>query len=97
LPAIVGWNWHQRQQRPDRSDEVWARVGAIDDLYSMTDTVQTLAMLHEYNVNLIIVGDLERAYYSPVGLGKFRTLADAGQLKILYDRDNTVIYQMVNN
>jgi uncharacterized membrane protein len=94
LPAIVGWNWHQRQQRPDQADEVLNRVLIIDSIYNTQNADEALAMLREYNVSLIYVGDLERAYYNKTGLSKFRTLADEGVLSVIYDHEGTVIYQV---
>ena len=94
LPAIVGWNWHQRQQRSAQSDEVWARVNDVDTLYNTVDLNLTRELLSKYDVRLIIVGELERAYYDPAGLAKFEDMANSGALKILYNHYNTLIYQV---
>ena len=95
LPTVLGWNWHQRQQRPDQSPEVWERAAAIVEMYNTPDVARTLELLDRYGVELIVVGDLERAYYDPLGLEKFRQMAEQGSLSVLYDRENTVIYRVV--
>ena len=38
LPGVVGWNWHQRQQRTLLPDNwVWDRVNAIAEFYETSD------------------------------------------------------------
>jgi uncharacterized membrane protein len=96
LPAIIGWNWHQRQQHTRQTDEVWTRVDDVEALYNTTNLDYALSQLELYDVKLIIVGDLERAYYTQDGLHKFETMAAQGYLKAIYKRDNTVIYEVVS-
>ncbi len=72
LPGVVGWNWHERQQR-GVVDPTWVeqRVAEIAQFYTTTDPQQALAFLRKYGVRYIIVGQLERAYYPGPGLQKF--------------------------
>ena len=84
----------EKALRLRQSDEVWNRVGTIDSIYNTLDMEAAMTMIHRYNVKLIIVGDLERAYYNQTGLLKFRTLADEGRLTVLYDHEGTTIYQV---
>jgi uncharacterized membrane protein len=94
LPAVVGWNWHQRQQRPWQSEEVFARVTDVETLYNTTDIAYSTDLLRRYNVQYIIVGDLERVRYNAAGLGKFNAMVAQGLLEVVYDRDGTVIYHV---
>ena len=73
LPGVVGWNWHQRQQRGSVVPSEWVqnRVDEIGRFYNSTDRTETLSFLSRYNVKYIIVGELEQAYYSAEGLAKF--------------------------
>ncbi len=95
LPSVIGWNWHQRQQRPEYSDQVWQRVNAVQQIYSVPDPDYALSLLEQYGVDLIIVGGLERAYYDASGLIKFNRMVERGDLALVYDRDDTQIYQVV--
>ncbi len=72
LPGVVGWNWHQRQQRA-LAPSTWVtdRVDAVGNFYRTLDREQVEAFLDEYDVQYIIVGQLERAYYGADGLLKF--------------------------
>jgi YYY domain-containing protein len=94
LPSVVGWNWHQRQQRPWQSEEVTARVDNVAVIYNTTDTTLAMNLLDAYDVTYIMVGELERAYYSPEGLGKFANMVEMGYLSVVYDLDGTTIYRV---
>jgi uncharacterized membrane protein len=64
LPSVLGWNWHQRQQRVLEGDmEVWERAWDIEDFYLTRSIEEAQAFLEEYQVSYIVVGRLERMYY----------------------------------
>ncbi len=95
LPAIVGWDWHQRQQRAVvPGSMVSSRIQDVNMLYNTTDIQEALDILRQYNVSYIYVGELERAYYTPEGIAKFQQMADAGLLQIVYQDDAVTIYKM---
>ena len=75
LPDVVGWEWHQEQQRLMFTDTVRARGVEEDNFYATSDMQTTLNFLNKYNVRYIIVGQLERAKYMP---GGFSNLVPAG-------------------
>jgi uncharacterized membrane protein len=71
LPGVVGWNWHQRQQRGLVPPEwVTDRVDAIGEFYNTRSEDQAVSFLREYQVRYIVVGQLERIFY-PNGVAKF--------------------------
>jgi YYY domain-containing protein len=65
LPDVVGWEWHQVQQRLLDSATVIARGKEVDGFYGTTDLATARDFLSKYNVRYIIVGQLERAKYAP--------------------------------
>jgi len=71
LPGVVGWNYHQRQQRGNMSDQVWERVNAITSFYNDSSLENAVDFLKRYNVRYIIVGQMERGMYAPEGIEKF--------------------------
>ena len=74
LPGVVGWNWHQRQQRAVvNSDWVQQRVDQVVQFYSSWTRNQVKEFLQRYAVQYIIVGQLERAAYSAEGIAKFQS------------------------
>lgn len=71
LPSVVGWNWHQRQQRAALPSEwVTDRVNKITNFYNTMDIDKALNFIEKYDVKYIIVGQLENALY-PNGIDKF--------------------------
>ena len=94
LPGVVGWNWHQRQQRVLMSDQVQARVDAVGNFYNSVDIDFTRDFLKTYDVRYIIVGQLERAEYTPDGIAKFQQY-DGQYWKAIYTDGNTAIYEVM--
>ncbi len=94
LPGVVGWNWHQRQQRAVTPDTwVYDRVNAVGDFYNSQDRQQVKSFLKTYAVKYIIVGQLEHAVYSAQGLQKFVDWNGILWQQVYQDAD-TVIYQV---
>ncbi len=65
------------------------------ELYETTNLARTLELLDHYKVDLIVVGEMERAYYGASGLAKFDWMADNGLLEVVYNKNNTTIYRVV--
>jgi YYY domain-containing protein len=93
LPNVIGWNWHQRQQRPDMHDKVWHRVGEVSEFYLTINIDEALSFLQKYNVKYIIVGQLEQAYYPGPGLEKFFQY-DGFYWEAVYQDADTTIYEV---
>ena len=94
LPGVVGWSWHQRQQRGVVSaDWVTARIQEITDFYNTSDREKTIAFLKRYNVHYIIVGQLEQLNYPGVGLLKFQTW-NQDLWKTIYQNGKLTIYEV---
>jgi YYY domain-containing protein len=67
LPGVLGWNWHQRQQRAVIGDQVVTdRALAITDFYLTRSIDEAVGFLRQYTVRYVIVGGLERMYYERV-------------------------------
>jgi uncharacterized membrane protein len=96
LPGVVGWNWHQRQQRGGVVPDTWVtdRVAEIGDFYSTDDRQLTEDFIHKYEVSYIIVGQLEEAYYSGPGLDKF-TAWNGDLWTQVYHQGQTTIYKVL--
>jgi YYY domain-containing protein len=65
LPDIVGWEFHQTQQRVLDSAAVIARGREVDVFYATDNLALARDFLRKYNVRYIIIGQLERAKYAP--------------------------------
>lgn len=95
LPAVQGWNWHQRQQRSVVPAVVERRVQQVQELYNTTDLARAEHLLDTYRVSYVIVGELERAYYRPEGLEKFERMVEQGYLRVAYTGGSVTIYEVV--
>ncbi len=68
LPGVVGWNWHQRQQRVAVGEEqVTDRVIAVTNFYMTRSVNDAMTFLRRYQVKYIVWGRLEQVYYGDVG------------------------------
>ena len=97
LPGVVGWNWHQRQQRAV-VPSIWItdRVEAVNNFDLTTDIEETENFLTKYDVSYIIVGQVEHAKYVGEGIGKFSQL-DGMLWKSVYSIGTTKIYQVIKD
>jgi YYY domain-containing protein len=95
LPGVVGWNWHQRQQRAvNPSEWVTNRVDAVGEFYNTTSQEQAQGFLQRYDVHYIVVGQLEQAVYSERGLAKFAEW-NGSLWNEVYRDGRIVIYQVM--
>jgi YYY domain-containing protein len=75
LPDVVGWEWHQQQQRALLpAGWVTQRMREIGDFYQTTDPKLAEEFLRKYDVRYIIFGELEKVAYASPGLEKFASL-----------------------
>jgi uncharacterized membrane protein len=94
LPTVIGWSWHERQQRAALpEDVVTRRIADVTEIYTTTDPDRTAAILDRYRVEFVYVGALERILYPASGLAKFE--ADEQRWPRVYANDDVRIYRVV--
>ncbi len=94
LPGVLGWNWHQRQQRGFVEPLIVEnRLAEITAFYTTTDIPAAQAFLIKYNVRYIVVGQVESIYYPGEGLLKFERYDGALWTEVFRD-GQTVIYEV---
>jgi uncharacterized membrane protein len=100
LPGVIGWNFHQRQQRALIAPNLISdRIDETARFYMTSDVEWSLAFLKKYQVKYIVVGQLERNIYPPIelaqdGLVKFKTF-EGKYWKAVYQDKNTTIYEVL--
>jgi len=95
LPTVLGWDWHQTQQRGfSPVSEIADRMQEIRMFYLMDDLEVTQSFLRDYKVEYIVVGQLERNYFPGAGLNKFEDLNGVLWEEVYRDRE-TVIYRVL--
>ena len=93
LPTVIGWPWHQTQQRNDW-DLIRERARDVAAIYNTLSKHAALELIDQYGVRYIMVGDLERIYYLPHGIEKFDQMVRDGTLELAYANYRTTIYRV---
>jgi len=90
LPTVLGWDWHMRQQRswPGGDNAVHQRSRDIQQFFTQAD--QTI--LKRYNVNYVVLGDLERHTYGTESLVRLSRLPT---LSPVFASGGTTIYKVI--
>lgn len=97
LPGVVGWEWHQQQQRAV-TPGTWVtnRILEIDDFYQTTDWEAARNFLRKYDVEYIVLGQQERGHYPGPGLKKFTSAEGILWTEVYRDQD-TSIFRVIRN
>ncbi|MBI2755496.1 MAG: glycosyltransferase family 39 protein [Chloroflexi bacterium] len=92
LPTVLGWDWHQQQQRVAYAAQIQERASDVQRAYDSPQPADLLSTIKKYNVRWVYVGGLERAYYSPAGLAKLQRMPE---LRLAYDAAGVQIYEVM--
>ena len=101
LPTVLGWDWHQRQQRWGYQASIAHRMTDVQRFYETPDVRLAQEVLDRYNVQYVIVGEQERLYYTDAdgradGIDKFDDMVAGGQLELANPGNpQTHIYRVV--
>jgi uncharacterized membrane protein len=96
LPAVQGWDWHEKQQRSVIPGvEIDRRLADVGEIYNTGDLSLAQKLLDHYGVSYIVVGPLEQAYYNPQGLAKFAKMVELRYLEPVYANKSVKIYEVI--
>ena len=90
---MLGWDWHQTQQRGELAFMVERRAAEVDAFYADPQMGQALRFLRQYGVEYVIVGRVERLYYPAAGLRKLEA-GLGGALEVAYSNPGLTIYRV---
>ncbi len=97
LPTIIGWDWHQRQQRPTvPATIVRSRISDVRSLYTHQSIDVTMRLINQYDVSYIYYGELEKIYYGESSVDKFDQMVTDGYLEQVYSDNGTSIYKIIS-
>ena len=94
LPTVLGWPWHQIQQRTDYSAEILRRADNVGTMYNTRDIELARALMREYDVTYVVIGELERVLYDDRGLEKFVRMDELGHAELVFRNQGIDIYQL---
>jgi YYY domain-containing protein len=93
LPAVIGWDWHQKQQRSALPGQmIDKRIQDDNAIFASTDLEQLKTLLRQYDVQYIYVGPLERIYYAGDGINKFSQPSPLW--KLVYQNEQVQIFKV---
>ena len=93
LPTVIGWPWHQTQQRFGYRQQIHERAAHVRLAYETTQAGTALDLLERYGVFYVVVGELERLNYDAKGLEKFERMAESGRLVKVYESESIAIFR----
>jgi len=94
LPTVIGWGWHQKQQRGSFAYMIDEREAALKEFYSSPSSDVAIDFLRKYQVSYVIVGQVERLYYPEGGIAKFAQM-EGRELQLVYENPGIQIYRVL--
>lgn len=91
LPSVLGWDWHQKQQRWDYQHLVDQRMRDVQAFFAQASPETTTDFLRTYGVSYVIVGTQERRFATPDSL---EILASHPALAPVFTSGDNVIYRV---
>lgn len=92
LPTVLGWDWHETQQRPGYGVLIEERRDDVAFMFGGGPFEAITPLLDAYHVRLIYVGELERATYGDALVATFEDAVAQGLLTVRYRADGVTIY-----
>jgi uncharacterized membrane protein len=99
LPAVLGWDFHQSQQRgvtATLNELIRTRQGDVETFYTTANPVEAQQILKKYGVRYVILGQVEQLYYPGQGLSNIQA-GLGGMLQEVFEYGQTQIYQVLPN
>ncbi len=95
LPSVLGWNFHQRQQRTFHPMPTWVdqREKNIQQFYNTADMDIAVDIIRHFDIKYIIRSGLEDVHSTAHGLAKFDRMVDSGLLDIAFVTEGGMIYE----
>jgi len=63
FPTVIGWTWHQEQQRIFSHKEITQRVVDVEKLYISKDMSVVKEIIQKYDIEYVFLGRVEMLYY----------------------------------
>ncbi len=97
LPSVVGWDYHQQQQRSlnPLPMMVSQRVANVNAFYTTRSIEEAVNILRYYDIEYVIFSSYEQErYLGSDGLEKFPDMIERGLLEVAYEEGRAVIYRV---
>ncbi len=96
LPSVLGWNFHQRQQRTFYPMSTWVdqREQNIQQFYNTAELDIAVDIIRHFDIRYIIKSGLETVHSTEAGLAKFDRMVGAGLLDVAFVTEGGMIYEV---
>ena len=97
LPVVVGWQWHQIQQRGAGGAEPQAVRDRMADVALMYETERPALFMdtaRKYGIEYVYLGPAERVYFPGPGLDKFDAMAGSS-LERIFTNGEASVYRVL--
>jgi YYY domain-containing protein len=99
LPTVMGWGFHQQQQRGVNEtllSLIRTREADVKTFYTTSDPAAAQLILRKYAVKYVILGELEQVYYPGDGLTNIQD-GLGGMLQKVFEYGKTQVYEVQPN
>ena len=93
FPTLLGFHEEGEQRYGWQTGQ---RRGLAEEFWRTTDPARASELIDELGIDIIYVGQLETIVTPPESLAKFQTMAESGDLRVLYSNDKVIIYQVAD-
>jgi YYY domain-containing protein len=93
MPAVLGWEFHQREQRRGYLPMVAERAHDVDRFFASGDPAAVREVLDRYRPAFVVVGELEARFYPASGLAAVRAL-EGSWLEPVYRTAKVTLYRL---
>lgn len=96
LPSVLGWNYHQRQQRTffPMNEWIFQRERNIQQFYNTDSIDVAVDIIHHFGIEYIISSGLEALHSTHEGLEKLDRMVEQGLLSVSFEVEGGKIYQV---
>ena len=96
LPSVLGWNFHQRQQRSIHPLPSWVeqRERNVINFYNTPDIDIAVDIINHFDVKYIMRSGLEEFHTTDEGLAKLDAMLERGLLSIAHAIEGGTIYKV---
>jgi len=94
LPAVVGWDHHQRQQRGEFGHLVDRRWADVKAFYMTSDPRFAEQFLRRYDVAYVIIGTTEKAFMGPHAANFEAVIGSLPATELAFTNGVTSIYEV---
>lgn len=92
-PTVVGWQWHLQQRGQDLS-EINQRFADLSRLYATPNPLEQIEVLDRYEVDWVVLADVEREAYGIVREDPFE---DVVSVHRILGRDGVALYKVLRD